>query len=145
MALKNQLFKVDEPVPSLRLHSLEYKNGKWTYCYAFETPVLLRNSRRKTPLYLAGFLTNMRVIDTLNKNMINTEIYCRQDIYDLIELQRESDKRFRERFIRDNPALAKKNKESTFTLANRSQRAYGKMIVRLKEDNGSMSTFVGRA
>lgn len=143
MTLKNQIFRVDAPVPSLRLHSLEYKDGKWIYCYAFETPVLLKDSRRRTPLYLGGFLTNMKLIDKLNKNMINTEIYCKQDIYDLMDIQREADLLFREKFMKTQ--LAEKLKENTFTLVNRNQRVSGKMIARMKEDNGELTTFVGRA
>lgn len=143
--LRNQLFRVYEPVPSLKLHSLEYKEGKWIYCYAIETPVLLKDTRRRKPLYLSGFLSNMKLIDKMNKNLINTEIYCKQDIYDLLEEQREADKLFRKKFLESHPDFDHEQEELTFTLEDRSQRAVGRMIVRLKEDNGKLSTFVGRA
>ena len=133
--LKNQLFRVYEPIPSLKLHSLEYKEGKWVYCYAIETPVLLKDTKRRSPLYLSGFLSNM----------INTEIYCKQDIYDLFDEQREADKLFRKKFLEAHPDFDPECEELTFTLENRSQRAVGRMIARLKEDNGELSTFVGRA
>lgn len=143
--LKNQLFRVYEPIPSLKLHSLEYKEGKWVYCYAIETPVLLKDTKRRSPLYLSGFLSNMKLVDKINKNLINTEIYCKQDIYNLLDEQREADKLFRKKFLEAHPDFDPECEELTFTLENRSQRAVGRMIARLKEDNGELSTFVGRA
>lgn len=87
----------------------------------------------------------MKLIDKMNKNLINTEIYCKQDIYDLLEEQREADKLFRKKFLESHPDFDPKQEELTFTLEDRSQRAVGRMIARLKEDNGKLSTFVGRA
>lgn len=139
-----QLFKVDEPVPSLKLHSLEYKDGKWTYCYGFETPVKLTDRRRKNPLYILGNIGNQHIVSEQNNNLINTEIYSKQDVYDLIELQSKYDRLFRENFLEANKKLIPNLTERTFTLENKSQKANGKMIVRLLEDDGKHSTFVGR-
>ena len=65
--IRNQLFKVKEPVPSLELHSLEYKDNEWTYCYAFETPIILKDSKRRKPLYLSGTLANKKLQQTSQK------------------------------------------------------------------------------
>ena len=79
-----------------------------------------------------------------NNNLINTEIYSKQDVYDLIELQSKYDRLFRENFLEANRKLIPNLTERTFTLENKSQKANGKMIVRLLEDDGKHSTFVGR-
>lgn len=145
MSVSSQLFIVNEPVPSLRVNSVYYKDGIWLYGYAFETPCLLSDERRDTPLYLGGFLTNMIIKDSINKNMVNVEIYSKEDIYNLIDIQRDADNLFRKKFYSQHQDIMDTLTEETFTLADKSQVISGRYIVRLKEDNGVLSTFVGRA
>lgn len=140
---RNQLFTVEEPVPSLVTHSLIFEDGKWKYVYAFETPVQVPEKPRKTPIYVVGHTGVQRFMSISKKNMVNTPVYCRQDVYDLLDRQRESDKRFRREYRKNHPEVTDED-QTTFVLDNRSQKAYGRRISGIKEQLEDKTIFIGR-
>lgn len=140
---KNQLFTVDEPIPSLIVHSLIFEDGKWKYTYAYETPVTLTDKRRKEPIYVLGFIDNQKLMKTLNKNMVNIPIYCKQDVYDIMERQRLSDERFRREYRKHHLDVTDDD-QKTFTLENKTQKAYGRRICGIKEQLEDKTIFIGR-
>ena len=143
--LYNQIFFVEEPVPSLPLTSLKFKDGKWYYAYTFETPVRLIEGRvRKYPLFVDGAIHGLRLINEDKRYMTNIPIYSKEDIYHLLDLQREADYRFRDEFILNNLDRLDDFNEMTFTLRNKSQKATNKAIVRIKKQDDMFTTFVGR-
>lgn len=137
-----QIFKVKTPIPSFELHSLEYENGEWAYCYDFDLPEQLTDEKRKEPFYSTGFFVKRKFVRSLGQNLIGLEVFCKQDIYDLMEEQRQSDIRFRNEFKKSH--LANNLVPFTFTLENKSQRAVKKWIASEVSNDGKNTTFTGR-
>lgn len=145
MATYNQLFEFDEPIPSIMLHSLKFVDGKWKFVYSIETPVRLKSGVvRKSPLYFKGYINNMVLMSEVKKNMINIPVRSKEDVYKLLNMQREADMRFRKSFVESHKDNIDSYTESTFTLKNESQKSYGAYIVGIKSQGEEETVFIGR-
>lgn len=145
LEMKRQYIELDDPVPSLQLSKLKFENGNWKYIYCIETPTPLTNKRRKRPLYFSGSLKTLELSNEIPPNMINVEVYCIEDVYELFRIQRESDLAFREKFIKSHKEELENYKLHTFIVDNKNQDALGKFIVQPQKIMEDKTIFVGRS
>lgn len=141
----NQFFTFDKPIPSLPVYKLQFKNGKWNYVYRIQTPVALRDTKRKEPLYIDGSFLNLKLVKEKSEFMVNVRIYCKKDLIKLFNKQRIADNKMRKEFnqIKDTLDIGKLE-EHTFTLKNKNQLVYNCWIVRAKNIGKKETVFVGR-
>lgn len=144
LKLHQQKVILDKPIPSIPIHSLWFSEGHWRFVYVFETPSFLKKTgHRRNPLYIDGPLRNCRLKDLLKPYMVNIPLYSLEDLYRVLEKQRQSDLAFRERFLQENPYFAQRP-VTTFTVKNRNQPCVGSFIVRVLSVDEKTTTFVGR-
>ena len=142
--LKEQNIELNEPIPSLPLSKLKFKDNKWKYIYTIKTPVLLTSRERKTPLYFTGSLISMELSNKCPKHSTNLEVHSKEELLTLFEQQRKSDLKFRKEFKEKHLNDLDKFDEKTFILDNKSQNAFNKYIVKIKSKLKDKTIFVGR-
>ena len=124
------------------LSKIEVDGDNITYVYAIDTEARLSDARRKSPLYISGMSNAICLTKTQGRNMANREVYCKDDIFAILEKQRNSDLRFREMF--EEAHDTSDWHLSTFEVAKKSQSLEGAYVVRALEISDSSIVFVGR-
>lgn len=143
--MRRQYIELDEAVPSIQLSKLKFKDGEWKYIYCIETPSILTSKRRKKPLYFLGSLKGLELSNESSPNMVNVEVYCIEDIYELFDRQRKSDMLFREEFIKTHSDTMNDYIPHTFIVDNKNQDAVGKFIVKPQKIMENKTIFIGRS
>lgn len=143
--LNIQLFEFPQPIPSLTLHSLKFKEGKWWYVYPIYTAKRLTDKKLKESLYLSSNMENPEFVSSVNKNLTMVEVFCKNDVIKLFKKQRANDLLFRKEFKeKASKEFLDSLTENTITLKNKNQKASNLKIVKIKKKSEKETVFVGR-
>ena len=99
-----QILEFEEPIPSCRIYSMLYRNNKWIYCYAIETPKEITNDNEEE-LLIYGYISDLTVKLGKNQHKDSVNIYFKtlDELLNILKLQREADIKFREEWKKQNP------------------------------------------
>lgn len=92
----------DEPIPSCRIDSLKYIDGKWIFCYKVYSPVdFLNGDTSKLELSIYGHISDLQLVknDSLNSLSANIKIDSLDEYLNYLKLQVEADKNYRKEFM----------------------------------------------
>lgn len=99
-----QYIKLDEPIPSCEIHSLEFENENWKYIYAISVPYELTNNDNNVELIVYSFISNLDLReDTMSGLSANVRVKALDEYMLLLEKQRNVDLEYREKWLESNP------------------------------------------
>lgn len=112
-----QLLKFDSPIPSCSIYELEFKDGKWYYIYALNTPFELTNDN-EMELIVYEYISDLylRLPESVHPESVNLRIKTLDQYLKLLEMQKNEDKKYREYWLSKNPEA----KPNTIQLENKS-------------------------
>lgn len=137
-----QMLTFDKPIPSCEIHELSFKDNKWYFTYALNTPVELTDDK-EVDLIIYEYICDLILKDPkgLHEESINIHVKTLSEYLKWMEKQRDADLRFRERFLKEHPEA--KDNLITKTLENRDYSyqelsklglSYFSFIVEIKEN-----------
>lgn len=140
-----QLIELERPIPSFSVYEVRFIDNSWKFVYAVETPEILTEEVRESPLYVDGAITNLSLSDNNKKNMVNLKVSCYGDLIKLFNRQLESDLKFRKKFLERMESQDVTLTRSTFSLTNEDHHLNNKCyIVEIENQSLTETVFVGR-
>lgn len=105
-----QMITFDHPIPSCEIYSISYdqENKKWSFTYALNTPVELKDDE-DVDLIIYEYICDLILKDpkSLHPESINIHVKNLREYRQWLERQREEDIKFRKKFLENNPDAVK--------------------------------------
>ena len=95
-----QFLRLDEPIPSCEIYSLEFSESKWIYIYALNVPFELTNENTQE-IVVYEYISDLylKMSDSIHPESVNLRITKLDEYLCLLTIQRQADLDYRDKWL----------------------------------------------
>lgn len=113
-----QFLKLNDPIPSCEIYSLEFDEGKWIYIYALNVPFELTDENTEE-IIVYEYISDLylKLPNTVHPESVNLKVIKLHEYLHLLNKQREADLDYRNKWLSKLDVIPEIN---SVTLKNKS-------------------------